>query len=215
MTPMKRVFMALALVFATARAAGAQDQPKVGLTMGYPGSVGVIWQAADRVALRPEFTFSGGSSESSSSSSDVLLASSGVSETPSETWQKGVGLSALFYVTRQDRLRTYVTPRFAYSTTSSSAHLSGSLATSDFESQSYTTSGAFGVQYSLARHFGIFGEVGLSYTSTNSMQITVEALGVGLSPSAVPAGPSTITLRSDGHSTNIGTRSGAGVIFFF
>jgi hypothetical protein len=207
-------FALVLVLVAVSGVARAQDLGPVGLTMGYPGSVGVIWQAADRVALRPEFTFSGGSSESSSSSSDVALTG-GSSGTRSETWQKGVGLSALFYVTRKDRLRTYITPRFAYSTTSSSADLSGSLASSNFETQSYTTSGSFGVQYNLARHVGMFGEVGLGYTSTNSTQITVETIGGGLPPSVLPGVPLTITLRSDGHSTNIGTRSGAGVILFF
>ncbi len=31
----------------------AQDDPRVGLTMGYPTSVGVLWHVTDRIAIRP------------------------------------------------------------------------------------------------------------------------------------------------------------------
>ena len=34
----------------------AQEE-KVGLTMGYPTAVGVLWQVSDLVAIRPEFTW--------------------------------------------------------------------------------------------------------------------------------------------------------------
>src|SRR5689334_16051836 len=76
--------------------AWAKDQPKVGLTMGYPSAIGVLWQAAERVALRPEFTATRGSSEGLTT--DPIVGTSGTS-TPSDNWQVGVGLSALFYLT--------------------------------------------------------------------------------------------------------------------
>ena len=50
----------------------AQDAGKVGLTMGYPSSVGVIWNVAGRVALRPEITLSRMSGDSSTN--DLLGA---------------------------------------------------------------------------------------------------------------------------------------------
>ena len=59
---MKRLvlfILAFAVALAVASEAQAQDTPRVGLTMGYPATVGVIWNVADRFALRPEMTFSG------------------------------------------------------------------------------------------------------------------------------------------------------------
>ena len=175
--------------------------------MGYPSAIGVLWQVADRVALRPEATLAKGSSESSSS--NPIVGAAGTSA-PSDNWQFGIGLSALFYVSRTDGLRTYVTPRFAYSKTSGSANLAGSPVSSTSDGRTYTTSGSFGAQYAVARHFGVFGEVGVSYTSATTETSTVETI-----TTAIGIVPTVFTIRSENHTHTVGTRSGAGVIFFF
>lgn len=195
-------------------AARAQDEPKVGLTMGYPSAIGVLWHATERLAIRPEVTATRGSSESSSS--DPIIGAAGVS-TPSDNWQVGVGLSGVFYLTRDGGLRTYLTPRFAHSRTSASNAVAGSVVSSTSEGWIYTTSGAFGAQYSFARHFGVFGEVGAAYTSSTSRVSTVESITtvVGVGPGGVVTRATSTTFRSDVHSHSIATRSGAGVIFYF
>ena len=175
--------------------------------MGYPSAVGVLWQVADRLALRPEATLAKGSSESLSTNPIVGAAATSA---PSDNWQLGVGLSALFYVSRTDGLRTYITPRFAYSKTSGSANLAGSPVSSTSDSRAYTTSGSFGAQYALGRHFGVFGEVGVSYTTATSETSTVETI-----TTSIGIIPNVFTVRSENHTHTVGTRSGAGVIFFF
>ena len=54
---LKRAAVVLALL-AISTTARAQDGSKIGLTFGYPVAVGMLWNAADRIALRPEFTWS-------------------------------------------------------------------------------------------------------------------------------------------------------------
>ncbi len=188
----------------------AQTEPRVGLAMGYPAAVGVLWNATSRMALRPEATWSKGSGDSSSST-PFGQRDNGV---PSDNWQAGVGVSALFYLSSHDGLRTYVSPRFAYLQSSTSAALTGTATSTTSDVWSYTTSGSFGAQYSFGRHFGIFGELGVSYTATTSRQLTVETITV-VPLAAAASVPSSFTVRSDAHLHTLGTRSGAGVIFFF
>ena len=107
----------LALVIAGATGAAAQDSGKVGITMGYPAAVGIIWHLGDTVALRPELTFSGSSSETDRAGNVIDIESDG--------WAFGTGISALFYLHQYDRVRTYFSPRFTYTkikTTSSSSN---------------------------------------------------------------------------------------------
>ena len=109
-----RIVLSVAALCLSSTAAQAQDEPKIGLTMGYPSAIGVLWRLADRVAIRPEVTATRGSSQGSST--DPILGTAGTS-TPSDNWQVGVGLSGLFYMTKDGGLRTYLTPLFAYSKT--------------------------------------------------------------------------------------------------
>ena len=128
-------------------------------------------------------------------------------------FQIGAGLSGLIYVGRWDELRTYVSPRFSYSRTRTSGTSTGS--SSEITSRSYLTSGSFGAQYSLGRRFGVFGEIGLAYTSMNTTQLLT--LIQTISFPGVPAAPITTTAlsRAETHGKTWGPRSGAGVIFYF
>ena len=92
--------------------------------MGYPASVGVIWQVNDRVALRPELNVQKASGESTSTiaiSLSSVVPGSVVSVTTSDSWQFSAGVSALFYLSTHDALRTYVSPRWAYTRTSNNS----------------------------------------------------------------------------------------------
>ena len=152
--------------------ASAQDKGKVGLTMGYPGAIGIQWHVSDKVAIRPEFSFTGSSSELESGS----FGSEG------DSWTFGTNISALFYLTTDDKLRTYFAPRFTWSHGSSESELTGPLPTPiivETESKSsgdaYGFGGSFGAQYGLGDRFLVFGELGFNYghaTSENNRSTT-------------------------------------------
>ena len=136
---------ACVMAVGTARA-GAQEKGQAGITMGYPASVGVLWHVSDRVAIRPECSFSW-----TDGSSAGIIASS------TQFWSFGTGVSALFYAPAHDNLRTYVSPRFTYTRSQGDSDTSASTTTA------YSFAGMFGAQYALGRRFGIFGEVGVGY----------------------------------------------------
>jgi hypothetical protein len=208
---MKRVVIALGFLLTTAGGAGAQDHGKVGLTMGYPSAVGVIWTVADRVALRPEITFSRASGDSSAND---LLGAAPLSM--DESTGVGAGISALFYIHQWEGLRTYVSPRFSYARNNTSASTAGNTSTSEATTSSYLTSGSFGAQYSLGRHFGLFGEVGLGYTSTRTALTSTVTTTVSISVNGATSGSTgTQLISSRSHANALSTRSGVGVIFFF
>lgn len=170
-------------------AARAQDKGKVGLTMGYPASVGVLWHVSDRIALRPELSISNSSTETT-----LTPPVSGVSSTTTKIdgWVFGTGLSGLFYISRSDNLATYVSPRVTYSRVTS--NIQPTLATvSDDVMSSYTATGSFGAQYSPGSRFGVFGEVGLGFSSSNNGSRAIS--------------------KTTHHSW--GTRTGVGVILYF
>jgi hypothetical protein len=205
------VFLVLFAITGAARVASAQDEPKIGVTMGYPSAIGVQWQIADRIAVRPEITLTRSTGDSTSND---LLGTAPLST--NDSTGVGVGLSALFYVARWESLRTYVSPRFAYSRTTTSATTTPGSSTSDSTSSAYVTSGSFGAQYSLGRHFGVFGEIGLGYTAVTTALTSTLTLGVAASAGGVVTSSTQVALvHSSSHSNSLATRSGAGVIFFF
>ena len=104
MTVRRSALFALATLLTAASIASAQDK-KVGLTMGYPSSFGAVWHVSEKVALRPELSLAGGSAETTAAGFSSESNSTAI----------GTGISALFYLTTADKLRTYVSPRFTYS----------------------------------------------------------------------------------------------------
>ncbi len=147
-----------ALVFCTAASAVAQETGQVGLTMGYPTTIGIIWHVSDTAALRPEFSYAHNSGETSSPAAGVLATSSGNST--------GVGLSALFYVRKWDSVGAYITPRYFYSHSSTTSEAMGAPVngSSTTTNSGHSVTGSVGVQYSVNRRFGVFGEAGFGYT---------------------------------------------------
>lgn len=200
---------AVMIAFGGAASAAAQDAGKVGITMGYPASIGVIWHISDRIALRPEISLQQISNTITSTitvttgitQSGGVITTSTTTTATSDQWTAGYGVSALFYVRQWDALRAYVTPRFQYTHGSSSSTSNVSSVSSipgsatEFSQNAYTVTGSFGAQYGLGSRFGLYGEVGFGYTHQTSEN------------SFAVAGNST------GHT--VATRSGAGVIFYF
>jgi hypothetical protein len=185
--------------------ASAQDTPKIGLSMGYPAAIGVIWHVTDRVAVRPEISVTKSATEFIGSS--VTFSSGGVltnttTTTTTDTWQSSGGLSALFYLSRHDKLRTYLSPRWAYTHVSSSPSSTNSTVTSvvtGTTGHGNFVSGAFGAEYALGDRFSMFGEIGLGYNRTVSSPLTNSSL---------------LTIGGS-RATNLSTRSGAGVVLYF
>jgi hypothetical protein len=160
----------------------AQDTGHVGLTMGYPSAVGVLWQVSERVALRPEFSFTW-----------TENASQSLVDATSDFSSVGANLSVLFFSRIRDNLKTYVSPRFAYTRTSGSSEVSRSTA------DMYSVGGLFGAHCGLGQRFAVFGEVGLAYThQTGSVTSAIS-----------PA------ISTSNHGDSVGTRTGVGVVLYF
>lgn len=218
----------LMMLFAAAPALCA-DPDHVGLTIGYPASIGVILPVTDWLSVRPDVSISHSSGEVPSirtydgldpTALLALLGSTspfGVTDllspfslpnatsfsSPVASWNTAVGVSGLFYMGGWDDLRTYLSPRVAYSRSTSSS--SSTFTASEVDTSSYQTSGSFGARYTLGRHFGVFGEVGLSYTRTTSTSsLSVPNLRVALTP-----------FRDEVRAHSVSSRSGIGVIVYF
>lgn len=211
----QRLFVAAVclLLLGPAGIASAQDAPKVGLTVAFPAAVGLLWQVSERFAIRPDFSFSWTSTKSSNPGSlitspvgGILLGSPG-SESVSDSQNASVGVSALFTVQRRDALRIYVAPRVHYSrstatsTTTYTAPFPTGVPPQLFQPMSrhstndgYSIAGLFGAQYVLTDRFGLFGEVGVGYSWSDS---------------SLPGILSSTRIRSGS------IRSGVGVIVFF
>lgn len=167
--------------------AAAQDTRKVGLTIGYPAAVGILWHATDKIALRPELSLSGSSSSTQVSSVNI----------DSSAWALGVGFSALFYTGKYDHLRTYFTPRYSYtrasSTVTPTSTIQGTVADSTSTSNTHGFTGSFGAQYEISDRFSVFGELGFGFAHTNSRS----------------------DIGTTGHANAWGLRSGVGVVVYF
>ncbi len=150
-----RVFAIGCLFTVAAVAANAQDAPRVGLTTGYPGSIGILWHTSERTAVRPEFSFT----TNSSSSQSLVDATSDFSSVSG-------GISVLLFSPVRDNLKLYVAPRFAYTVTTGNSDLTEST------TDSYSIGGVFGGHYALGRRFAVFGEAGLQYNHQTSSVTT-------------------------------------------
>jgi hypothetical protein len=162
----------LLLAAATVRAQTASPQPipfqepgnRIGITMGYPSTFGVVWEVNDRFALRPELSFSVGTSEGTAD---------GVAGTSSDTWTIGFGVSALIFLKQWDAVQTYIAPRFTYSRGTSTVE-SVFGGDNDLTSEGFSLNGLFGAQYALHRRFSVFGEVGVGFTNSETRLSSID-----------------------------------------
>ena len=169
------------LIAVVPSSARAQEKHKAGITMGFPAAVGVLWHLNEKVALRPELTFGGSSSETSITTTTTTPISIN-----SDNWSVGTGVSALFYLKTEDKLRTYVSPRFIYSHTSSSSDTSGLTTVPGQTSVDLSQSGdawggigSFGAQYAVGDRFTVFGEFGFGFTHSSTSRSATGASGSG------------------------------------
>ena len=163
--------------------ASAQDARRVGLTTGYPGVIGILWHASERIAIRPEFSFTKNDSSSESTFANAA----------SDFWSFGTGVSLLFFAPLRDNLKTYVSPRFAYTRTS------GGSDTTDSTVDAYSVSGALGGHYSLGQRFALFGELGISYSHQTG----------SITSSLAP------TFQTTNRGDSISTRTAVGIVLYF
>lgn len=193
-----RVLLGVVMLVMAARSAAAQEAGDVGVTMGYPGALGVVWHVTDGIALRPDIALTRSTSESTTSVTGVFVGSGLSSTSTSEGWGTSVGVSVLVNVRTIDRLRLYLAPRIAYarSTADNESGLNGALTGFTAKTTGVLASGSFGSQFSLHDRFAVFGELGLQYTTQTTT-------------SDFP-GSST-----EAEGTTFGLRSAVGVTFYF
>lgn len=198
MNPRVVIPFVMALLVAGVTPALAQSTRKVGLVMGYPASVGVLWDVSERIGLRPDFSITRQSAETTSTVSGIIGMTE-TSTTTSEGWTTSLGLSGLFYLGAPADLRFYLTPRVAWAWSRSDYEASQGLVQLgpiDSESDGFLVAGSFGAQYAPHERFRLFGELGLSYSQQEGT--------TGYSVS-----------RADTSTTSVGLRSGVGVVVYF
>src|SRR5260221_4459813 len=113
---------ALTALVASPVPSAAQDTPRFGVVTGYPAAVGLIWNVSNRLAVRPEVNWPRSSGESTSTTSigfvepgQTLVLTTTTTTTTVDGSQIGIGVSGLLYLSKGDALRTYVSPRYIYS----------------------------------------------------------------------------------------------------
>jgi hypothetical protein len=175
--------------------ATAQPAGRVGVTMGAPTSVGIVWHLGTRVAIRHEVSLTRTSSEFTTTI--FTFGQPQVISTTTKTWNTTAGASALLYLRDIDRLRLYLAPRAAYllaSVENESSTAAPGLGTLSSGSSGVAASGSFGAQYGPHDRFGIFGEVGVAYSRQKG--------DTGLA-------------RTETELRSVGLRSGIGVVVYF
>lgn len=193
-----RVLLGVVILVLAARSAPAQTAGDVGVTMGYPGALGIVWHVTDGIAVRPDVALARSTSAATTAATGVLAGAGLSSSSTSEGWGTTVGVSVLVNVRTSNRLRLYLVPRLAYarSTADNESGLSGALTGFTATTTGVLASGAFGSQFNLHDRFAVFGELGLQY----STQTTISDF------------PGT---RTEAEGTTFGLRSAVGVTFYF
>ena len=199
-----RVIWAGVAIALFAAPASAQDQPRFGVVVAYPSSVGFEWQAARKVAIRFDADYNQISNEGTSQFdlSRFLPPISLTTTTESRTVEFGVSL--LFDLHQSDALRVYLAPRVAVTFDHSSfetefngdpALLAAITVPANRDTSSTAPGGgvALGASHDLGERFRVFGEAGFNYSRG-----TREAL-----------------IGDDITSTALGLRGGVGVLIRF
>jgi hypothetical protein len=197
----RAIWYSVLFLIVVARPAAAQDTPKVGVTMAYPGAVGVVRYITEGIAVRPDFSIARGSSESVTANTSAFPGSSATTTSTAESWAATVGLSVLVYLKTTDPVRFYLAPRLAYtrSTNEGEFRSAGVLAgssTSDGKATGFIAAGSFGAQYGPHERFAVFGELGLQYSNVTSKSTSGNS-------------------RNEFDSTTVGLRSAVGVTVYF
>lgn len=119
-----------------ASGAGAQEHGRVAVDLGYPPAFAVLWRVSDRIALRPEFSFS----------------YSAGGQNP-KVWTVTPGASALLSIHSIEGTTPYV-----------GARLAGFWIKDGPGPEQWLGAVLVGARHSIERHFGVSGETGVAYT---------------------------------------------------
>ena len=164
--------LGIAALVMTPHRANAQSGT-LGLSVGVPASMAVLWQPTAAVGIRPEFTFDLFDAESTSTSR------LGTSQFSNDTRQVGVGVSALFQIYREENLLVYASPRYVFrrghtdvvQDVPADIFASGS----DRDIRGHSITGSLGARYGLGTRFGVFGELGIDYSREDTTEPTFES----------------------------------------
>ncbi|MEZ5418843.1 MAG: hypothetical protein R2708_16095 [Vicinamibacterales bacterium] len=153
-------------VFAGATPSSAQPERRVGVTMGYPNGVGVLWHVTSRVALRPEINVTRSTVETTTET--TVPAFPGTTSTFATTSSQSettlvAGLGLLVTLHDADRLRLYLVPRAAWFGSSRSNGGEDALGSVSSDNDGVQASGSFGAQYGVSGRVAVFGELGVHY----------------------------------------------------
>ena len=155
---------ALLLTFALAPPVAAQETP-FGITLGYPLSIGALWQVRERVALRPEFTVG----YSNEQDPDISLTARG--------WRFGIATSALLTLYRDKPRHLYAVPYYEFRRRNVTIAQDMNYAPDPLQPQrselttievnthtnEHTIAGLIGIAFDLSDRSAVFAEVGPAY----------------------------------------------------
>ena len=141
----KRIAFVAVVSTSFVSSAAAQEPGQLGFVIQTPAAAGVIWNLSKGVALRPDVTFM---RSSSSAGGDAT------------SWTGGV--SAPLYISDDENLRTYISPRFSYNRTTFDA-----LGTTNTQTGT-SFSASYGVQWAALKRLHFFGELGPQYSKASS-----------------------------------------------
>jgi hypothetical protein len=122
----------------------AQAVGDLGVVFQVPVALGVIWHPSERVAIRPEVSYS------------ATTSAGGLQQ---NSWT--VAVNAPFYLSNHENVRAYISPRVGYSRTTNQTPGPITIPSTT----NWTGAGSFGVQYSPTPRISLYGENGISYSS--------------------------------------------------
>jgi len=182
----RRISVSLVILGALGCLPATADEPgKVGITMAYPTSFGILWHATGKFAIRPTVAISRSTMNGSTSNGDG--------------WSLGTTIAGVFYVKKYDNVRTYFSPRYSYNRTQLTTHVTASTQGATIPDVKTTGNGngaaaTFGAEYTPASRFSVFAEVGVAFS-----RLTTSSSGF-------------ISSKISGNTW--GTTAGVGVIFY-
>ena len=193
---------AAAAVVLLPHTAAAQPPGPLGLVVASPGSVGVLWQATDRIAVRPLLSFQRTSLKAEYNLDPEILAYYGLLGLslpvlePEAYWSVNLDVGVLVTLAQRDALRLYVAPQIGRNWASTPVR--------DASNSTIRAQGLFGGQYALSDRFSLFAETGLE-VQRNTREAVLPSIGALY---ALDSFTKTTT-------TSVGTTSSVGLVFHF
>ena len=178
------VTAACAALLVNVPTAQAQTERRFGVVIGFP-TVGVQWQAADRIAIRFDASYRRSTIESDAIPTPTRPGVPALIQLPvfqvrasSSNTGADLGVSVLFDIHRTDEVRLYLAPHagvrisrseFETTITGPRAQLAALTIPANSDSTSYAPSGrlALGASHDVSARLRIFGEAAATYTRGN------------------------------------------------